>query len=53
LLFIFIFLTLTFCVVLGTVVSDVCDVYDDAQDGDVRAISRSPAVCAYSSTDLI
>jgi len=37
LVFIFIFLILTLCVALGTVVSDVCDVYDDAQDGDVRS----------------
>jgi hypothetical protein len=43
LVFIFIFLILTLCVALGTVVSDVCDVYDDAQDGDVRSPTPRPS----------
>ncbi|ELR23640.1 uncharacterized protein ACA1_072730 [Acanthamoeba castellanii str. Neff] len=38
LVFIFIFLILTLCVALGTAVSDVCDVYDDSQDGNNSSV---------------
>jgi hypothetical protein len=37
-LFIFIFLSLTLCVTVGTVVSDVCDVYDHAQYGNTSNV---------------